>query len=63
MTKKARGRPKLPEGKAKSCQIQLRLSSEEYEAIQVAADKAGLAKSTFIRNLLREATGLGKNGN
>lgn len=46
------GRPKLPEGRARSRVLAVKLREDELEAVRVRARRAGLAVSQFVREVL-----------
>jgi hypothetical protein len=47
-----RGRPKLPEGEARSVFVSTRLSPEEHQEIVTAIRKSGKKKSDWLRGAL-----------
>lgn len=46
------GRPKLPEGRARSKVLVVKLREDELEALRARARDAGLAVSAFVRRLI-----------
>ena len=46
---KKRGRPPLPKDEVRSAHLSVRLTQEELEALEVAADQAGKEPSVFVR--------------
>jgi hypothetical protein len=50
--KRRRGRPKLPEGQARSLVLPIRLNKEEYSLIQEAAKKSGQDPFQWMREQL-----------
>jgi hypothetical protein len=50
------GRPKLPEGEAKSAVIRARVSPSERKALELAAKASGEGFSEWARNVLISAT-------
>jgi len=53
------GRPKLPKGEAKGATLIVRLQKQERKAVTVAARRAGVKPSEWIRQAL--LTALGRN--
>jgi hypothetical protein len=50
------GRPKLPEGKAKTNVVRARVSPEEYARMEAAAKREGLKFSDWTRKTLLGGT-------
>jgi Mobilization protein NikA len=50
--REARGRPKLPAGRARSKVLAIKLRVEELEALRARARAAGLGLSAFVRQAL-----------
>lgn len=53
--KKQRGRPRLRPERAKTYAMQVRMEAAEREAFKAAADLAGIALSSWVRERLRTA--------
>jgi len=53
---KKAGRPKLPNGKAKSTVVRARVSPQEREKMEKAAERAGLQFSEWTRKTLLDAS-------
>jgi hypothetical protein len=54
--KRGRGRPALPKGTARMGVFAIRLSDEEREAIDVAAERSGKPITRWARDVLLAAT-------
>jgi hypothetical protein len=50
-----KGRPKLPDGTAKSAIVKARFSPEEHTRIEAAATRDGISKTEWVRKTLLSA--------
>ena len=55
-TEKKAGRPRLPDGAAKSTVVRARVSPEEQKRMEAAAAKAGMKFSDWTRKTLLDAS-------
>ena len=59
---KRKGRPKLPEGKARTVVVPVRLRPDEHDRIWEAAEAEGLGIGVWLRRVALKALGMPEQG-